>query len=322
MATEFWKHHSGSMRKTKKLYKHLNGSFRDVKEKWVMIGGSFRLVFSEFIADAIGFFVGAAGNRTTAARSTYYNSDPFVVDGINVPVMLSINSPLSRSFSVNGGAFSSDTREVSDGDSIRLRVISSSNFATTTAVTATLAGGDSEVFTVKTLNSSQPPDPDENGGQGCFWKETDVEMSDGSFKAAKNLVIGDELKALSSPTMIDESDPSWREWAVNDLNGSFTTSTITGLLAYTADYYHEINETVMVTGTDTFLVYSDETWQWKYVSDVAVGDGLFGSDGNVHIVYSNDRIDEPLEVVRISVEETDNYFAGDINGVTFVAHNK
>lgn len=67
----------------------------------------------------------------------------------NGPITLSLSGHASRTWSVNGGAFSSGSKSVSNGDTVRLRVVSSSDPLTARAVTLS-GNGDSLTFTVTT----------------------------------------------------------------------------------------------------------------------------------------------------------------------------
>lgn len=89
------------------------------------------------------------GNYTDAAISTYYYSNTITVSGINAASPVSTNGGVQ--WQKNSGSWTSSSGTVVNGDTVRVRMLSSSNFNTTTTATLTI-GGVSDSFSVTTQN--------------------------------------------------------------------------------------------------------------------------------------------------------------------------
>jgi predicted ester cyclase len=89
-------------------------------------------------------------NQTGVALNTDITSNAITVSGINVPASISITGGL---YSINGSAFTSTAGTVNNGNSVRVQLTSSANYATTTNATLTI-GGVSGTFSVTTLAST------------------------------------------------------------------------------------------------------------------------------------------------------------------------
>ena len=85
-------------------------------------------------------------DQTDVEPSTPITSNAITVSGINAAAPISISG---GSYSINGGAFTSTSGTVSNGQTVTVRVTSSSNFATTASATLTI-GGVSDTFSVTT----------------------------------------------------------------------------------------------------------------------------------------------------------------------------
>jgi hypothetical protein len=92
---------------------------------------------------------------TNATLSTQYTSNTITVSGIDAASPISITG---GTYSINGGAYTSSSGTITNGQTVSVRVTSSSSFST--AVNATLTiGGVSDTYTVTTLASDTTPDP-------------------------------------------------------------------------------------------------------------------------------------------------------------------
>ena len=62
------------------------------------------------------------------------------------------------------------------------------------------------------------------------------------------------------------------------------------------------------------MVYdkSKNIWRWMTIKEIKVGDKLFNSNGGTIDVYNNIYLDAYINIVKIDVEDVDNYF---VNGV-------
>lgn len=86
------------------------------------------------------------------ARSTEIASEAITISGINVPTPISVSG---GSYSVNNGAFTNAAGSVSNGQSVRARLTSSSTFSGTTTAIVTIGGGSGN-FTVTTNDGNSP----------------------------------------------------------------------------------------------------------------------------------------------------------------------
>lgn len=164
-----------------------------------------------------------------------------------------------------------------------------------------------------------------NSGQntGCFTWDSKIWMDDGSYKNAQEIAVGDKLKAFTTPTMIDESIPDWKEWNDTSLTGnSLEQATVVRASSYIAPHYQKLNNEIKVTGEHPFLAYRYSLWQWINASELHIGDLLYASDGSHIPVTSNEHINLPIEVMNIGVEDIDTYFGGALGGKLVLGHNK
>jgi hypothetical protein len=90
--------------------------------------------------------------QTNVALNTLVTSNSIAVTGLNAPSPISVTS---GSYSINGGTFTSAVGTVNNGDSVRVQLMSSGSYATTTIATLTI-GGVSGTFIVTTqISQSQ-----------------------------------------------------------------------------------------------------------------------------------------------------------------------
>ena len=99
--------------------------------------------------------------QTDVARSTSINSNPVILGGLINSSTLSISSKIVNGseiaeYSINGGNYISTSSSVSNGDTIRVRILSSALFSTTETATLTI-GGYSTSFSVTTAASGTTP---------------------------------------------------------------------------------------------------------------------------------------------------------------------
>ena len=88
-------------------------------------------------------------DRTNAILSTEYKSNAITISGINTATPISI---VGGTYSINGGTYTSVGGTVSLGNTVKLRKMSSSSYATTKSATLTI-GGVSDTFSVTTVDN-------------------------------------------------------------------------------------------------------------------------------------------------------------------------
>lgn len=148
------------------------------------------------------------------------------------------------------------------------------------------------------------------GGGGCVHEDTPILLWSGEKVKAKHIKVGDTLQAFTCDTMLDESEPGWRDWKATQLRDVKTVPTIARVAIHTTyDKYWVINDDVKITEQHPLLIKSGDQWGWHDAESIKVGDTLFGKESEVP-VESIKQINEPINVVIIDAEPYDNYFGG------------
>lgn len=111
----------------------------------------------------------AITDQTGVPLSTAITSNTITVSGINYPTAISVSG---GKYSKNGGAFTSTSGSVVNGDSVQVQQTSSSSYNTTTNAVLTI-GGVKDTFSVTTLASSSDTTPD----AFSFTDQTNVALS-------------------------------------------------------------------------------------------------------------------------------------------------
>ena len=148
-----------------------------------------------------------------------------------------------------------------------------------------------------------------------------VVLEDGKSINAERLKVGDRLVSEFIPNMIDENVDGWEDWTTKDINGRYPV--VSTIRAIKHDWFREywiINGDVEITQEHLIFVKRDDTWQWMDVRDMKVGDVLLSCYGDKEevLVGSLTRVDDPIDVVCIDVEESDSYYVG---RNPFLVHN-
>jgi uncharacterized repeat protein (TIGR02543 family) len=144
--------------------------------------------------------------------------------------------------------------------------------------------------------------------------DTLIQMSDGSFKRADELEIGDILLSYDMLGMPDETNDSWKTWTIDDpsTNGEITTSTITNIKKITVEEdIYVINGKIELTASHPIFAYQDQigAWKWKSPHLLYQGNLLFKKDGSYEEITMIEIKREIFELVSIDVENIDNFFA-------------
>lgn len=103
-------------------------------------------------------------DQTGVSLNTVVESEVITVTGINVSVAISI---IGGEYSVDGGSYTSTASTVSNGETVRVRQISSSSYATTTNTILTI-GGVSDTFSVTTVAPPQYTISFSSAGHGAI----------------------------------------------------------------------------------------------------------------------------------------------------------
>lgn len=106
-------------------------------------------------------------DATGAALSTVYTSAAIMVTGIDAASAITVTG---GTYSINGGAFTSDAGTVNNNDTVRARGTSSGSYSTAVNVAVTI-GGVSDTFTITTQAEPAAPGvnaPVRQGGMMVF----------------------------------------------------------------------------------------------------------------------------------------------------------
>ena len=160
-------------------------------------------------------------DQTGIALSTTVTSNAITVAGINAPSAISISGGL---YSINGGSYVATAGTVNNGNSITIRLISSSNYSTTTNAVLTI-GGVSDTFSVTTLANSTggfllPP---ASGGNPAFTSEhfagsANCTMCHNGLNDQNGLDVSIETDWSSTMMANSTRDPFWRAKVRSELN--------------------------------------------------------------------------------------------------------
>ena len=159
---------------------------------------------------------------------------------------------------------------------------------------------------------------DSYAGGGCFSVDTPITLPDGSTIPIEDLSIGQQILALTLPTMpldFDDED-TWKEWETDTLDGAEQVTALVREIYFDwyKDYYI-INNRIKTTFEHPFFVKRDSKYQFIKTMDLQVGDE-FLTDTSGSFVFEQisniQQVDEELETVNINCEPYDVYFAGGV----------
>jgi hypothetical protein len=159
---------------------------------------------------------------------------------------------------------------------------------------------------------------DAYGGAGCFSVDTPITLPDGSETKIEDLFIGQEVLAITLPTMpLDfDDEETWKDWETNTIEGAEqTTATVKEIYFDWYKDYYVINDRIKTTYEHPFFVKRDSKYTFETTADLQVGDEFLTDTSGSFLfetITSIEKIDEELETVNINCEPHDVYFAGGV----------
>mgnify|MGYP003639647026 FL=1 len=282
---------------------------------------------SEFVGtDVPEWTIANFTSVTGATRNASHTSNTITPTIPFAPVSVSISGGISGTFSISSGSFSATTRNMATGQNIRAKANASGSYST--ASTVTLSGnGDTATYTITTAAAPPPPPPPPGGGNPtptCLAATEPIYIhTSNSHETVGDLAVGNIVNAFTSPSIIDESNPNWEAWSDDDISdGSNVATTIMRADSFLVGRYLIINEQLKCTEPHMLLVQRGGLWQWIRANGLAVGDNLYGFNETAIPVTSIEAVNEQLAVVDVGAENVDTYYAGKIDGVYILNHNK
>jgi hypothetical protein len=155
-----------------------------------------------------------------------------------------------------------------------------------------------------------PAEPDDDAAPVvCLDENTLVTLANGTTKAIKYLHIGEKVLSYKINNNTTES----LNWVGNISDGIFDTSIVKNIVKKYVKGYYVINDSFKATPYHNILT-RDNTglWKWISVNKIKVGNKLFKEDGTIMNVNSIVYLEAYINIVKLDVENTDNYFAGGI----------
>ena len=160
---------------------------------------------------------------------------------------------------------------------------------------------------------------DAYGGSGCFSVDTPITLPDGLTIPIEDLFVGQEVLALSLPTMpLDfDDEETWKEWETNTIDGAQqTTATVKEIYFDWYKDYYIINDRIKTTYEHPFFVRRDDS-RYLFMSTENLKEGdSFLTDTSGSFVFEEitkiEKVEEELETVNINCEPHDVYFAGGV----------
>ncbi len=135
----------------------------------------------------------------------------------------------------------------------------------------------------------------DGGKGGCFTADTKILMADGSYKAIKDIKIGDMILTKSHAYSLE-----------------LVPAEVTNTISHEVSEYLVINEDLEVTAEHVVFVNG----KWDLAGNVKIGDSLQNKDGVEIKVSSIRQVFEPVTVYNFEVKEKHTYFANN-----FYVHN-
>lgn len=167
---------------------------------------------------------GAFTAVTNVAPSTVVTSNAVTVTGINWPAAILISG---GEYSISGGAYTSATGTVSNGDTVTLRQVSSASYSTQTDAVLTI-GGISSTFSVTTLVPVQPTisgTPSTSAITGAAYSFTPSATDALSFSLSGEIPAGLSFDTASGTLSgVPSASGSYGPIVISAINGNLTAS--------------------------------------------------------------------------------------------------
>lgn len=159
---------------------------------------------------------------------------------------------------------------------------------------------------------------------GCLPFDTPVLLWGGGTKALGELRPGDVLIGWTADGMIDEDVNGWLNWSLPEgaaQGGARVPVTVICSMVSEYAWHFLINGELRATFEHTFLVLRDGEWRWRRTEHLHVGDAFLSEDETPVPITSIERVDSPMQVANVNVEEVDNFLFEAFSGLAILSHN-
>ena len=139
-------------------------------------------------------------------------------------------------------------------------------------------------------------------------------MYDDSTTQIQDIEVGDLVKSYH-PTNMSLSEMGFVNYTNSEIAGTMSGSVVMEVKSEQVDYHYLINGTLKLAGDNTqavVYVKQDNTWCWRYPSELAVNNTLLDKDGNELTITSISEVQESDTYYSLDVEDIDTYFLSDI----------
>lgn len=286
------------------------------------------IAFSDFTIDSVGSISGFTYVKETTAE-TY---------------TLGFGNPGSRFLTRIGSQYNNFTWSLSAGAEFTLQALPPYNpIVTATAIgnSSTLSAPVARTLSVifRDLYNDHASDynltktktiynvDDYAGASGlCLHLDEMIEMWDGTFKKAGDLVEEDVVKAYFPPHFQQQNDFNFYDWKYHTPGGILVPAYVKDVAYTFVDRWNIVRTSkgdVRGNGEHPMMIWdiSEEVYKFKPLGLLQMGDRLIKVLGENSIeeveIIANEVQASTLEVVSIDVEDVDTYI---VNG--FVTHNK
>ena len=155
------------------------------------------------------------------------------------------------------------------------------------------------------------------GGGGCLVGNTQIEMSDGSFKSIKDVKIGESLMGLDIKTLSEwfEVEDNWEGKDIEQYDNK--PFKVTDTMVITEADVYSINDGLLECSDDhKHLIKRDGVWMIQTTSQLNPGDLYLDRDKNI-ILINSIILDRVEDVYLISLDGKHTYYANNI-----LTHNR
>ena len=159
--------------------------------------------------------------------------------------------------------------------------------------------------------------PPSFGNHSCWAFGTLITMSDGSKKKIEDIRAGDLIMSANIPTYPNGENPSnWYPssvWSTDRVdNITLTQTNVVYVYPSSVPYYYVANDIYKLSWEHWMFIQRDQIWQFMKMENLQVGDNFVDINNNIIPITKFERIEEPLQVVRLTAGPNDLFYGNEI----------